>query len=61
MRKRLADWEERTKDQGRKPESEAMYDSDMAVYLGSGGKKTEAAETLKQNIELMKKWAKEGK
>ena len=58
MRKRLADWEERTDDKGRKPEPMEMYDSDMKVYLG-GGKKTN--DELKRNIELNKKWASEGK
>ena len=58
MRKRLADWEERTGDTGRKPESMAMYDSDMKVYLGEGKK---ANDELKRNIELNKKWTGEGK
>jgi arylsulfatase A-like enzyme len=58
MRKKLADWEERTDDKGRKPEPMAMYDSDMKVYLGEGKK---ANEELKRNIELNKKWASEGK
>jgi len=58
MRKKLADWEERTGDKGRTPEPMAMYDSDMKVYLG-GGKKDNAE--LKRNIELNKKWAEEGK
>lgn len=58
MRKRLADWEERTGDKGRKPEPMEMYDSDMKVYLG-GGKKDNT--DLKRNIELNKKWAGEGK
>lgn len=58
LRKKLADWEERTGDKGRKPEPMAMYDSDMKVYLGEGKK---ANDELKQNIELNKKWAGEGK
>lgn len=58
MRKKLADWEERTGDKGTKPEPMAMYDSDMKVYLG-GGKKDNAE--LMRNIELNKKWAEEGK
>jgi len=56
MRKKLADWEEKTGDCGRKPEPMKMYDSDMKVYLA--GKKN---EELERNIELNKKWAKEGK
>jgi arylsulfatase A-like enzyme len=59
MRKRLADWEEKTGDMGRKPESPAMYDSDMKVYLSGGGKK--GTDDLLKNIELNKKWAGEGK
>ena len=58
LRKKLADWEEVTGDQGRVPESMAMYDSDMRVYLGGG--KNDNVE-LKQNIELNKRWAAEGK
>ena len=58
MRKKLADWEERTGDIGRKPEPMAMYDSDMKAYLTEGKK---ANDDLKRNIELNKKWASEGK
>ncbi len=58
MRKKLADWEERTGDQGRKPEPMAMYNSDMKVYLGEGQK---ANDELRRNIELNKQWASEGK
>ncbi len=59
IRKRLADWEKATDDQGQKPEPMAVYDSDMAVYLkGTTGPK---ADELKGNIALNKKWAKEGK
>ncbi len=58
MRQRLADWETRTEDKGRTPEPMEMYDSDMKVYLGNG---KNANSVLKQNIELNKKWAKEGK
>jgi hypothetical protein len=59
MRKRLSEWEEATKDQGRKPEPEAMYDSDMAIYLA--GQKGKGGDVLRTNIALMKKWAREGK
>lgn len=58
MRKKLADWEERTDDKGRMPEPMAMYDSNMKVYLSEGKK---ANEELKRNIELNKKWASEGR
>lgn len=62
MRKRLRDWEERTNDLGRKPESMAMYDSDMKVYLsGNGGLKKDINEELLRNIEWNKKMASEGK
>ena len=53
LRGRLERWMEETNDQG--PESEAMYDSDMAVYVRNGN------PVIKENIALMKKWAKEGK
>ena len=55
MRKRLDDWISSTGDQGQQPESAAMYDSDMAVYL--------ERENLivERNIAQMKQWAKEGK
>ena len=52
-RAELDRWMAETKDQG--PESEAMYDSDMAVYL------EKANPEVEKNIALMKKWAKEGK
>ncbi len=62
MRDRLQQWEKETGDQGREPEPAAMYDSDMAVYVG-GPKRanTPAGETLRKNIELMKRWAAEGR
>jgi arylsulfatase A-like enzyme len=64
LRGRLDSWMEETQDQGRESESEAMYDSDMAVYLkkykGPKGNSAEA-QTLRDNIALMKKWASEGK
>ena len=60
LSERLDNWIKRTKDQG--DESEAMFDSDMAVYT----KKTEGTDAeqhriLMDNIALMKKWAAEGK
>ena len=64
MRKKLADWEEKTGDRGRKPEPMEMYDSDMKVYLGAGAKKkkqNDRDEELRRNIELNKAWAKQGK
>jgi arylsulfatase A-like enzyme len=62
LRKKLADWESSTNDQGRTPEATARYDADMAVYVGEDGAKNEAKQQeLRANIELNKKWAKEGK
>ncbi|MBE7500563.1 MAG: sulfatase [Verrucomicrobiales bacterium] len=57
LRARLDRWMTETRDRG--PESEAMYDSDMAVYLG--GRKDAQATVTRRNIELMKQWAREGK
>lgn len=61
LRARLDRWIVETKDQG--PESAAMYDSDMKVYVGEGGRKgKEAGESVTENnIALMKAWAKQGK
>ena len=60
LRARLDRWIKETKDQG--PESEAMYDSDMAVYQrGKGKKRGKKGDVLANNIRLMKKWAREGK
>lgn len=56
LRDRLKRWEEQTADQGRQPESAAQYDSDMAVYL-----KERPDPVVQANIELMKRWAAEGK
>lgn len=57
MRSRLDHWITSTSDRG--PESEAMYDSDMHVYLnGREGKKDSVTS---ENIKLMKQWAKAGK
>lgn len=62
MRKRLADWMSETNDQGRIPESAAMYDSDMDVYLTTLGRKNaDRLQVILENIALMKQWAAEGK
>lgn len=55
LRKRLEDWISTTGDQGQQPESAAMYDSDMAVYLERKN------PIVERNIAQMKQWAKEGK
>ena len=53
LRARLDRWMVETRDRG--PESETMYDSDMAVYLQKPN------PVVEQNIKLMKQWAREGK
>ncbi len=59
FRQRLDEWMERTNDQG--PESEAMYDSDMAIYTDPERRDSEQVAILKRNIALNKRWAAEGK
>jgi len=59
LRRRLDSWIEATGDRG--PESEGMYDSDMAVYLESRGSDPEQFKVLVRNIKQMKAWAAEGK
>jgi arylsulfatase A-like enzyme len=61
MRGRLDRWMEETGDQGRVPETEKRYDSDMAVYLNEQSKSAAQLRILEANIALMKKWAAEGK
>ena len=53
---KLDRWMEQTNDQGRTPEPESRYDSDMAAYQGDKPK-----PEVTKNIALMKQWAKEGK
>jgi arylsulfatase A-like enzyme len=60
LRARLEQWMETSGDRGRQPESAAMYDSDMAVYLQSKAA-SEQDQVLRRNIALMKRWAAEGK
>ena len=57
MRGILGAWITETGDRGQTPEPEAVYDSDMAVYLAS---RKNSAE-LRGNIAQMKAWAAEGK
>ncbi len=52
-------WIRETGDKGRQPESEAVYDADMAVY--ARGRQGAQAEILRRNIAQMKAWAAEGK
>ncbi|HEY0982769.1 sulfatase family protein [Schlesneria sp.] len=62
LRLRLELWMTGTNDLGRTPETEAMYDSDMASYLGGeGARETPQRQLLRKNIELMKAWRQEGK
>jgi arylsulfatase A-like enzyme len=61
-RKELEDWMTRTNDQGRTPESEAMFDSDMALYLNTlRARRPENLKTVENNIKQMKDWAAAGK
>ena len=53
LRARLDQWMLDTHDHG--PESDAMYDSDMAAYVGNGN------PVVERNIALMKQWAKADK
>ena len=53
LRTHLDRWMAETND--REPESTAMYDSDMAAYLGKGN------PAIEKNIALMKQWAQEKK
>lgn len=58
----LADWELASDDRGRYPEPEAMYDSEMAVYLQQVRRRNpDQAAELEANIALMKRWRAEGK
>jgi len=63
FRKLLMKWVEDSNDQGRFPESEAMFDSDMNASLSTGLRKKDPvhARKLRANITLMKKWHAEGK
>lgn len=60
LRAKLDRWVVETDDHGREPESAAQYESDMAAYLGEG-KKAGRTDEIERNIQLMKKWAAEGK
>ncbi|MFM7184086.1 MAG: sulfatase [Planctomycetota bacterium] len=53
LRDRLAAWMTETGDDA--PESPAMYDSDMRVYVGRGN------VVVEENIATMKRWAAEGR
>ena len=60
LRAQMDRWIEETGDRG--AESEAMFDSDMAVYSkGQRRSDSEQAAILARNIALMKQWAADGK
>ena len=63
MRTILSNWIIESDDQGRFPESDAAYDSQMKGYLDSqvNRGRIEAAQQLQENINLMKQWKAEGK
>jgi hypothetical protein len=62
LRSLLIQWENETQDKGRNPESEAMYDSDMrAATQKLRQKNPDAFKQYQINIEIMKRWAREGK
>jgi arylsulfatase A-like enzyme len=56
-------WIRETGDRGQYPESAAMYDSDMKVYVDGmrKGGQAEQAAILEANIRIMKQWEAEGK
>jgi len=56
LRAKLDRWMDQTNDQGRTPEPESRYDSDMAAYQGR-----KPDPEIARNIALMKQWASEGK
>ena len=59
LRKTLDDWMRDTRDHG--PETEAAYDSDMAVYLGRKNHANDTPSPVRDNIQLMKRWAADGR
>ncbi len=63
MRGRLNRWIKRTDDKGNEPEPAKMFDSDMAVYLNTIKRRStqEHYDLIEKNINLMRKWAAEGK
>lgn len=64
LSQRLDQWEQETGDRGRSPEPEAMFESDMRVYIDSlTRRKTDPGhlKTIQDNIQLMRDWKAEGK
>ena len=61
MRGILNAWVQATGDKGQTPETEAVYDADMALYFASRKDQPERTRILEKNIAQMKAWAAEGK
>jgi arylsulfatase A-like enzyme len=59
LRGRVQRWIIDTGDQGQTPESQSRYESEMQEHLN--GRDSRQTKALRDNIELMKKWAAEGK
>jgi len=58
----LRHWDEQTQDQGKYPEPESMYNSDMKAYVIPMEKKDpEQSKKILENIAQMATWADEGK
>ena len=58
----LNDWILQSGDRGATPETDAMYDSDMKIYLDAmKTRRPERFEEIRGNVALMKRWASEGK
>ncbi len=60
LRGRLDGWMLATQDRGREPESVAMFESDMAVYLEHRMSRGNA-DVLQANLEQQRRWRAEGK
>lgn len=60
MRGLLDQWIRETNDQGQFPETEAVYDADMAEYLESRHERPDRLRVLEGNIAQMKAWAAQG-
>jgi len=63
LRAILAHWTIETDDRGRFPEPDAVFDSDMKIYIDRQRRagRTEYADEVQQNVGLMKQWKAEGR
>jgi arylsulfatase A-like enzyme len=62
LRGQLETWMDETNDMGRKPESPAMYASDMQVYLDTIKKrKPERVDQILSNMAQMREWSRAGR